>query len=147
MFDQGLMVIKVIVFIFIVLSPFINYKYVEFMNMLGFKVALLAVIVVACFVDLQLAILLTLAMLLLVINLNMKKHETFENAAPPAIMTVFPEERSSVCHEVKEVEGNMNDHMYNLYIDPKIKPFEEFIHQLSPSELVEAASNSKKVEY
>lgn len=65
-----LLTVKVVFFLYILLSPFINYKYLAFMNQIGWKVILLVIIVAATFVDLQLSIIMTLAFLILMIHLN-----------------------------------------------------------------------------
>lgn len=65
-----LLTAKVAFFLYILLSPFINYKYLTFMNQMGWKVLLLVIIVAATFIDLQLSIIMTLAFLILMIHLN-----------------------------------------------------------------------------
>ena len=152
--------LKVIVFLYIIISPFFNYSYVSFLNTLFAKVLLLALIVVASFIDLQLAVLLTLAFLILIINLN-KTHifgvqkskgsspsmsEHFATGLPIEVIqsndniTNFPDDDMQCSSEI-EKEKISND-LFGLYIDPKIKPYEMYIKQLSSPDKIENASNA-----
>jgi len=129
---------KLLVFSYIVLSPFINYKYISFLNTILAKMLFIIIIVGVTFYDLQLAILLTLALLVLVINLNSTRLPKKEHFVP--IMTPiseFPQENCATAETA--VSEPVSNHLYNLYVDPKIKPYEEYVMQLSPPESVESA--------
>lgn len=65
-----LLAIKILIFIYIIISPFISYEWLSFINITPIKVILLVVIVILSFVDLQLAILAMIAFLILLVNLN-----------------------------------------------------------------------------
>jgi len=155
-----LQIIKILLLIYILISPFINYKFLSVANIFTFKLIFIILIAVISFIDLQLAILMTLAFLILVINLNMpalvktnttlptnpvfSNNQTFENFSigipfEPVTETIseFPDK----CDGIKKFDDeDMNTNMYNIYIDPKIKPYENFIRQLSSPELIEKAS-------
>lgn len=65
-----LLIIKILILVYIVLSPFINYKHMRFMNSTFIKISILILIILVSFVDLQLAILLMVAFLVFLVNLN-----------------------------------------------------------------------------
>ena len=135
-----LTILKIIVTLFIVASPFINYTPLQFFNLLGVKILLIVSIVLASFLDLQLAILMTLALLILIIHLNKasifgkKEHFVLKNAE---LVTEFPDTCTDMSHEPTEISKDL----YSFYIDPKIKPYEMYIQALSPPDMVEKASS------
>jgi hypothetical protein len=161
-----LLTAKVAFFLYILLSPFINYKYLTFMNQIGWKVLLLVIIVASTFVDLQLSIIMTLAFLILMIHLN--KDVIFGGAAmrenfsiglpvaelqrikdvPGGTITEFPDKCGAEFEESNGGSGGVrpidraNINLYDLYIDPKIKPYEAYIRQLSNPIDIENAANS-----
>lgn len=65
-----LLVVKIILLIYIVISPFISYKYMTFINATLVKILILLLIILVSFIDLQLAVLLMIAFLILLVNLN-----------------------------------------------------------------------------
>ena len=65
-----LIVLKIIILGYIVLSPFLSYKYMTFVNATPIKILILLLIVLVSFIDLQLAVLLMIAFLILLVNLN-----------------------------------------------------------------------------
>lgn len=66
-----LLIIKVTVFFYIIISPLIDHrKYVPFMESYIFKVILLLLILATTFVDFQLALLLTIALFIIIINFS-----------------------------------------------------------------------------
>jgi energy-coupling factor transporter transmembrane protein EcfT len=146
-----LSIIKIILLIYIIISPFLDYKYFTIANTFAFKLILIIVIAAVSFIDLQLAILLTLAFLILVINLNVPKSpltpstplaprfplsENFAVGLPQQTISEFPDK----CNTQPFDDDNINTDMYNIYIDPKIKPYENYIKQLSSPDLIEKAS-------
>lgn len=165
--DQVLLGLKIAVFAYIVLSPFLDHRNVMFLNSVGSKIFIILLIVVASFIDLQLAILMTLGLLVIVINLNkdtiFKKSVAKEHfsvnmpvavpvAEPFATQDSTPEAKMPVqqtihqfpdtCEHVQTLPREMmSDNLYSLYIDPKIKPYENYIRMLSSPEMVENASN------
>lgn len=65
-----LLVVKLIVLSYIVVSPFINNQWLFPLHSLAFKIMLLVLIIAVSFIDLQLAVLLMVAFLIMIINLN-----------------------------------------------------------------------------
>jgi hypothetical protein len=112
-----------------------------FLNTLAAKIAILFMIVCICFVDLQLAIIMTLAFLLLTINLSKIPftRESFAVGVPVAdVISEFPDTCSPDLE--KDKTENLNEHLHALYMDPKIKPYEAYVRALASSEQVESAS-------
>ena len=68
--EMSFLVLKVLIFLYIIASPFINPKNLSLLNTIPAKVILLILIVVSAFYDFQLAILLTIAFFVLLINFN-----------------------------------------------------------------------------
>lgn len=147
---------KVAFFIYIILSPFIDHKYISFLNTTFAKVILLVLIVVVSFVDLQLAIIMTLAFLVLIVNLN--KDVIFgvkKTSAPMPQMPLsehFLEETKKAdtiyefpqkCNIGEVKRDQISTDLYDLYLDPKIKPYEAYIRALSTPSAIEEASESK----
>ena len=156
---QILFAAKIAFFIYIVLSPFINYKYIQFLNSVVAKVLLIIVIVMSSFVDLQLAIIITIAFLVLMINLNKDAIFGINNSIPttPKLsehfasgmplnqlmvpndnMVTFPDK----CSDTTYLKEEISTDLYDLYIDPKVKPYEMYIKQLCHPDSIENASNN-----
>jgi len=154
--ENILTVIKIAFFMYIILSPFINYKYLTYLNNVCIKVILLVIIVTVSFIDLQLAIIMTLAFLILIINLNStlifgSKTEAFSVGLPVAeikrIETLpsqtiyeFPD-KCDTAEALNPPKESQNKNLYDLYIDSKIKPYEAYIRQLSNPIDIENAAN------
>ena len=69
--ELGLMVAKAVVFLYIVLSPFIDHqKHLKSLDHIAVKVLILILIVIVSFFDFQLAVLLTIALFVMIINFN-----------------------------------------------------------------------------
>lgn len=145
-------IMKAIVFVFILLSPFVDYSYLSWAHSVPAKMILLFAIVAASFYDLQLAILMTLAFLLLNIHLN--REVVFGRRGPVPISTVAApiehfaaadvvSEFPDACDARAEDRDRISRDLYDLYIDAKIKPYEEYIRHLSdPSKLADAADSA-----
>lgn len=141
-----LLYVKVALFAYIVISPFINYQYISFMNTLPVKILLLLALVGASFIDLHLAIIATLAFLVLMINMNYsyiqsKKKEFFSAPVPTPQKTDNMTEFPDTCQEYKP--HDLSENLISMYIDPKIKPYEMYVKSLTTPEALEEASNSK----
>lgn len=77
----ALNVAKAIVFLYIIVSPFIDHqKYLSHMDNLFSKVVLLILIISVSFYDFQLAILLTIALFVMIINFNKEQINKIFNA-------------------------------------------------------------------
>lgn len=153
--QQVLLGLKIVVFAYIVLSPFVNHASVMFLNSVASKIFIILLIVVASFIDLQLAILMTIGLLVLVINLNkdtifkkVVKREHFSVNMPVAKPIAVPVQETmdkfpDTCEHVQTLPREaMSEDLYNLYIDPKIKPYENYIRMLSSPDMLEMASNA-----
>ncbi len=69
--ETALLVSKVLIFLYIITSPFIDHvKYLSIFNTITFKILILILIVITSFIDIQLAILLTIAFFVMIINFN-----------------------------------------------------------------------------
>lgn len=155
--EQVMLALKIAVFAYIVLSPFLDHRAVTFLNSVGSKIFMIVLIVIASFIDLQLAILMTLGLLVLVINLNkdvifknVVKREHFSVNMPVALAVkqhVVPVQETIAkfpdsCEQVQNfARDGMSEDLYSIYIDPKIKPYENYIRMLSSPEMLENASN------
>lgn len=79
-YDQVILAAKIVVFAFIITSPFYNVGNVfSFANNVAMKVLLLFLIIGASFVDLQLAIIMAIAFFIIMINMN---NVTISSASP-----------------------------------------------------------------
>lgn len=151
---------KVILVIYIIMSPFIQYQYVSFLDNMIFKVLVLVAIIVACFMDFQLAILMTIAFVIFIINVNTTIIESVKKSIQPDHYTNFqlpqreieylranmpaaqdPQEAADNVQCTNPVRTNINDDLANHYIDPKIKPYEVFISMLSDSKSLDNIQN------
>lgn len=149
---------KVILFIFILLSPFIKFNTLTFLNNVIIKILLVITLLVLCFVDFQLALIATIAFLILVINMNnnmlidiKKKMDNFTNSkesdneqlksyfSTPSVN--IPKDidmsKNFVCQS--SVKNNMNNDMLTYYIDDKIKPYDVFISMLTNEQNINKA--------
>ncbi len=148
--ENVLIIVKILLIIYILLSPFINHKFLTIANTFSFKLTFIILITIVSFIDLQLAILMTLGFLIMVINLNIPKQikqsapslEPFSVNLPVSenLSTQTISEFPDKCDVKNFNDEDMNTDMYNIYIDSKIKPYENYIKQLSSPELIEKAS-------
>lgn len=87
--DMFFLVLKVLIFLYIIASPFINPKNLSLLNTIPVKVLILILIVVSAFYDFQLAILLTIAFFVLLINFNRQQFSSlFPGAQAPVPIPV-----------------------------------------------------------
>lgn len=152
--NNAILAIKVLLIFFFLVSPFIPYQKVDFLNSIVFKVLILVAIVAVCFFDFQLAILLTLAFIILIINLNTNMitkavandHFTnFKNFVDGLQQQLPVEDPITAADNVQctnPERNNMNDDLVHHYIDPKIKPYEVFINMLSDPKALNDAQNA-----
>lgn len=119
--DKIVLIFKVILFVFVILSPVISYKAVATLNNIYFKISMLAFVVALCFIDFQLGIIAMIAFMILVINLNQKVFDGFEvQAAEPL---------NFACEQ--PVQNNISNDLFNLFIDDKIKPYEVYVKMMT----------------
>ena len=97
--DMFFLVLKVLIFLYIIASPFINPKNLSLLNTIPVKVLLLVLIVASAFYDFQLAILLTIAFFVLLINFNRQQFSSlFPGSSAPAPAQVVPTPQVPVTH-------------------------------------------------
>lgn len=147
-----MMTLKILLFLFIIVSPLVSLnKYVSFLNHTISKIIMLAIIVGLCFIDFQLAILATIAFLILMIHLNknissMITKDAFMNSeklldmqfAPP--MSVPPSNTNLVCGgQQQQQEQRINKDMMSHFIDDKIKPYDMFISMMTDEQALARA--------
>lgn len=148
--DVVLMIVKVALFVFILASPFVDFKSFMFLNNTFVKIFLLVAIVLACFVDFQLALIATIAFMILIIHMNTNilmqtgknTVDKFENkpdslldeqfGTPSKIPDHIDQTQNIVC--TNNQKNDMNEDLIGHYIDDKIKPYDVFIQMLTSKE-------------
>ena len=142
----------IIVFILILASPFV--KVALFSNEIV-KVVFLLLIVGITFYDLKLAILVTVLFLILVINSPTQKEkytsiknywntDQEENSIVKLIdISTAPLPKATCPGAPNADKEKINDNMFDLFFDPKIKPFENIISEITGCEkLLDAQNNT-----
>lgn len=136
--------LKIAVVAIILMTPFLPYGALGWANSVVFKVAVLVVILGACFYDFQLAVLLTIAFLIVVLHLNQRMLGTkerfvapFDNAPNDKGRAEDRQPQNLVCGE--DERNNMNEDLMAHYIDEKVKPYEVFIRMMTSDEALRAA--------
>ena len=173
---DAMLAIKLVVFVFIVTSPFYDgAKVFAFAKNDLVKFLLLLVVIGLAFVDLQLAILAAIAFFIVLIytlptvvtakELHPQPQPMYtapllapasiiyqepEEDKPdfieaiqrdvPQTMYDFPDTRCSV--PVEANDAYVNESINNHYLDEKIKPYEQYIAQLTNEEFLESVSNA-----
>ena len=160
---KPVLILKFVILALIVLVPFVNYqKYLSFFDSTVVRVIMLIIIAAASFYNMETAILLTILFFLMLISAHIttiKKVSTFSpRMSPPApvatiltanepqdekehfVMTNFPDNE---CHIKKETLEPANP--FGYFVDPKIKPYENYIKMIASPEQVDAASKSGNV--
>lgn len=158
--------IEIFLLLWIISSLFYNpadkygYIFQPWFNNTG-KIAIIAIIIGCSFIDLQLAIILTIAFLILIISFSKKNefsNQNFENSA------TFP---AKPYHTIKSVPGKfepdrvvsselprvicdvtpydpeaINDKIYEYSRDPKFDDYDEFIRMLSSPDQIQSAQDN-----
>jgi hypothetical protein len=174
---DAMLAIKLVVFVFIVTSPFYDgAKVFAFAKNDLVKFLLLLVVIGLAFVDLQLAILAAIAFFIILIytlptvvtakelpppkplytapllapaSVIYQEPEEEEDKPDfieviqrdvPQTMYDFPDTRCSV--PVEANDAYVNESINNHYLDEKIKPYEQYISQLTNEEFLESVSNA-----
>lgn len=153
--------LKIAFFIYILTSPFIPPKNIQFLNNIFVKILFLILIVLAVYIDIQLAIIMMIAFLVFIINLNKdkiisikkesfgsqpeniyKSPEMTEVKTPPFFDTMV-KMPDTQCNDMMFYRNQISNDLFDLYIDEKVKPYENTIRKLtSPDHLENAQSNS-----
>lgn len=152
-----LLTLKVVVVLVLLAFPFIPSTTLTTFDTMGVKILFLLLIVVTCFIDFQLSLLLTIAFLLFVIHANSaslskiqsKKQQikdTFVNTNKPSeatnqLQTYFVQPqvphvkdhtKNIVCTPPKL--NDINKDLLNIYVDEKIKPYEVYVAMMTNEE-------------
>ena len=136
-----------IIFVFILVSPFIK---VSIFSNEYIKVIFLLFIVGTTFYDLKLAILITVLFLILVINSPGKEKYTSnrfftigENQNNIVKLVDIAKAPPATCPGARNVDkDNINDNMFDLFFDPKIKPYENIISEITGCDKLLSAQNN-----
>ena len=162
---------KISLFAYVALSPFFdNKKYLYFLNNLVAKMIIVVFVILAAFFDLELSIIALIAFMIL--NINFHKHllvrkssrvvqeeETFhdkylqlhENTEDylldkrqfPVAMDTMSKFPNDTCPgRIEHGTDEMNDHLFDIYSDPKVKPFNEFVKLMTSEKQLESAQDN-----
>ena len=157
-----LIVIKIFLFLFIVLSPLMDLsKHMMFLNHTASKIILLSIICIMCFIDFQLAIIATIAFLVLMINLNKNIskmtnppiiRDSYVNASQPSYLDMqfaapvkvdgIDSTKNTVCMNDKP-QNEINQDIMARYIDDKIKPYDMFIKMMTTEDALDKAQGNR----
>jgi len=85
--EDVLLFFKIFIFAYIVISPFINNSWLNFINYTPIKIILLIIIVLLSFIDLQLAVLSMIAFLIILVNLNKEEIIAMNKKASQEVKT------------------------------------------------------------
>lgn len=88
--EMFFLVLKVLIFLYIIASPFINPKNLSLLNTIPIKLIILILIVISAFYDFQLAILITIGFFVLIINFNRQQFSTLLQSESPVKLAVIP---------------------------------------------------------
>lgn len=152
--------IKIAVFLYICASPFLPVY--DFMNSVIFKVLILILIVGCSFVDIQLSILLTIAFLIIMINIFRNKKEIYkkqnESFSTPEVIYNNPEMSTvatppffetivklpgAQCNDMRQFSEQINNDLFDIYIDEKVKPYESTIKKMTSPTHLDIAQNNE----
>lgn len=145
--DTGL-VLKAIFVAFIIMSPFLPYARLRFLNNLVFKVCMLFCILAVCFYDFQLAIIITIAFMLLVLNLNQQQIASTKSTFPLETFADVPKDHDDTPNEHQNIvcpstfHNDINNDMMNHFIDDKIKPYDVFIRMMTDERALASAQGN-----
>lgn len=163
--DKSVLGLKILLLAFILVSPMVHLQSFKILNAFAVKLVFVAVILVFCFVDFQLALIATIALLVLIIHMNNNmlseiktRMDTFVNSTQPPkedpLQQYFPSAPPRVPSEVDmqenwrrdanfvcpaKVPTDINNDMFTHFIDDKIKPYDVFISMLTNEENIQKA--------
>lgn len=138
----ALNIAKVIVFVYIISSPFIDHqKYLSHMDTMLAKIIMLVLIVTVSFYDFQLAILLTIALFVMIINFNKEQINkifvapTVNATIPPVPYVISQEDRDIL----RPLEAPKFIEPFDVQSAQEIHPYESDIMYTFP----DASCNTK----
>lgn len=140
-----LLFVKIVLLAFILLSPFIQYKSMAFLNNICMKLLMLSVIIALCFVDFQLALTTMIVFIIVIINLNHHMIQTNKNkivdtfvqpiqivndfepnrSYPVTFHNVYPPNPDTICPV--PAKNVISTDIINRFIDSRTKPYEEYV--------------------
>lgn len=117
-----LLILKLFVFFYIVTSPLINHKkYIPFMNTLPAKITIVILIILAGFYDIQLSILLAIALFVMIINFN---NNLISSVKPPSAI-IKTQQEQKVAKKIVEIEDPESSNYTTTYAHPDLKNKED----------------------
>lgn len=157
MIQNYIFMIKIVLFVFIAISPVLNFKVLSFLNNTFIKILLLTCIIILCFIDFQLGLIATIAFLIIIINLNnnilmstQRRIDSFIDGEKSSLDKQFEKPvnfpvdidttQNIVCGDNKK--NDMNSDLMNIYVDEKIKPYDVFIHMMTNDAALQKAQGS-----
>lgn len=157
MIEKAYLALKVLLFVYILMSPFVPVS--KSLDNVWFKVFVLVGIVLATFADIQLGVVLTIAFLVFMINVNKgsmkKKTESFSVDEPiynspemkevvqPPFFETMVKLPNAQCNDMTYYRDQISNDLFEVYIDEKVKPYEEFIRKMTSPEQLEMAQNNE----
>ena len=102
--EDVLLFFKIFIFAYIVISPFINNSWLNFINYTPIKILLLIIIVLISFIDLQLAVLSMIGFLIVLVNLNKEEIISMNKKASQEVKT----SQELTQHIIKSIENPIN---------------------------------------
>jgi len=142
--QQAFTVAKIIVFIYIIISPLLNHKkYIPVMNTQPAKIIIVTMIAIVGFFDLQLSILLSIGLFVMIINFN-KDKISISNFTPNQPTNKEKKEKDKPsyigetihnfptnCNITSFEDTKISEDLMSHFIDERTKPYETYIRQLT----------------
>lgn len=140
---------KLILFAYVVISPFFDHTFLTFLDNIVFRLCSIIAVIVVCFLDLQLGILALIAFLVFIVNVHRAKllnkpKESF-GVLKLSPQDVIPTEEPIVALPTccgSENKSAINQDMLDLFIDPKLKPYDDFVKQITNLDSLDAIQNN-----
>lgn len=149
---DNMMIVKVIVVIVIVIMTFFQVNNIAHLldNKLA-KIMMLVGVVFLLYYELHLGILVTIAFLMLMIQMNAKHIHNIDAKKLELFLASVPAEYTKDEHETHETHTNqcvnppkqkVSEDIYEYTVDPKVKPYEVFLKMMTTKQQLDDASNA-----
>lgn len=135
--DQIITGVKITLLIIIISIPFVDYKrFLSLMDINMVKITMLVLIAFTSFINIEIAILLTIMFFLIVISGNAYKLSKLKESAVAKLgskdesftMKDFPQSECPLDKKIKPLNTS------SYYLDDKIKPYEEYVRLMGGNE-------------
>lgn len=149
--NTGLTFVKLIIVLLIVITTFVDVsKYIRYFDTYLFKVIAVVVIIIACYWDLHIGILLLIAFMVMVVqanamsvkNIDAKRLELFLSSMHANVEIEETPHLDTKVECDNESKNKSDNDIFAYSVDTKIKPYEVFVKMLTTQEHLENASNS-----